>query len=262
MKRNLLFFIISLIACCAQGQELYIGSFYVTSTEEEKLYGDGGDKWANRMPVICDMLNFEDPDVMGLQSLTDSQLSSISKRMTNHDVAGDILYNKKTLTLLASGTVENLLEGSTCTWAKLQKGETAFCVFNMNFSTIESEASSALTRVITVIGEVNTESLPCFVVGKIGTNESTTVYTRLNARYPDCKTKASVVSAEYGTYSGFDLAANHDSERFDFVFASKNVRVKAYGQLEYGYLTQESDGSYKRRHPSTHFPVMAKVTLP
>ena len=239
MKRNILFFIISLIACCAQGQELYIGSFYVTSTEEEKLYGDGGDKWANRMPVICDMLNFEDPDVMGLQSLTDSQLSSIS-----------------------SGTVENLLEGSTCTWAKLQKGETAFCVFNMNFSTIESEASSALTRVITAIGEVNTESLPCFVVGKIGTNESTTVYTRLNARYPDCKTKASVVSAEYGTYSGFDLAANHGSERFDFVFASKNVSVKAYGQLEYGYLTQESDGSYKRRHPSSHFPVMAKVTLP
>lgn len=262
MKRNVLFFIISLIACCAQGQELYIGSYNITSTDEESLIGDGNNKWGNRMPVICDMLNFEEPDVIGLQSLTESQLTSVARRLTNYSQAGYILFNKKALELLSEGTVDNLLEGNSCNWAKLQKGETAFYVFNVSFSTNATEASSSLTRVLTAIGEVNTESLPCFVVGNIGTDETTTIYTRLNARYPDCYTKAETVSAEYGTFSGFDLAANHGSARFDFVFASKNVSVKAYGQLQYGYLSKESDGSYKRRHPSAHFPVMAKVTLP
>ena len=52
MKKTLSFIIISMIASCVFSQDLYIGSFYVTTTDEEKLYGDGGDKWANRLPVI------------------------------------------------------------------------------------------------------------------------------------------------------------------------------------------------------------------
>jgi hypothetical protein len=98
-------------------------------------------------------------------------------------------------------------------------------------------------------------------VGKLGGNEKKNAYTRLNARYYDCYRKASVISAEYGTVNNFDLAANHSADRFDFVFTSKTVTTQAYGQLQYAYYTKESDGSYKRRLPSTHFPVMAKVTL-
>lgn len=242
-------------------EELYIGSFYVTSTDEESLYGDGGDKWANRRNIICEMFNFEQPDVLGLQSLTDAQLKHITRYTTNHDAAGDILYNKTTLTLDTCGTVEEIPEGSTCSWARFRKGETAFYVFNACFSTNLSVATSSATKLLTAIGQINTEGLPCFIVGDLGVNETKTPYTRINSRYPDTYTKAPVKSAEYGTKSDFDLAANHGTERFDFVFASKTVTVKAYGQLQYGYYTKESDGTYKRRLPSTHFPVMAKVTF-
>ena len=262
MKKTFAYIILSMMAYCALAQDLYIGSFYVTTTDEEKLYGDGNDKWALRMPVICDMLNFEQPDVIGLQSLTDNQLTLLSRRLTNHSATGNILYNKKELELLSEGTVADMPEGSTCNWAKLRKGEAAFFVFNVCFASATSVASASVTRVNSAVTEVNTESLPCFVVGNIGTKEGTTIYTRLNARYPDCYTKAAVVSAEYGTFSGFDPAANHSTGRFDFVFASKNVSVKAYGQLQYSYFTQETNGTHKRRLPSTHYPVMAKVTLP
>jgi len=245
----------------AYAQNLYIGSFYVTSSEEESLYGDGNDKWSKRMPCIYEMFNFEQPDVLGLQSLTDTQLSNLSRRMTGYGVAVDILYNKS-LQLDSCGTVSDMPEGSTCSWARLQKDGKAFYVFNICFSTDASIAQTSSTRVRTAIGEINPGGDPCFIVGFLGVNETKTAYSRLTVKFNDCYTKAPVVSAEYGTVNNFDLAANHSTERFDFVFASKTVNVKAYGQLQYGYFTQESDGTYKRRLPSTHFPVMAKVTLP
>lgn len=255
------FSIFNLHFSIAYAEDLYIGSFYVTSTDEETLYGDDGDKWMNRRTTICDMFNFEQPDVLGLQSLTEVQLAYINQRLTNHNAAGDILYSKA-LELDTCGIATDMPAGSTCSWAKLRKGEKSFYVFNVCFSPETSIATTSATRVLTFIGEVNTEKLPCFVIGNIGVNETKTVYTRFSARYYDCYTKATIRSAEYGTVNNFDLAANHGTDRFDFVFAPRNATIKAYGQLQSSYFTKESDGSYKRRLPSTHFPVMAKVTLP
>lgn len=263
MKKTISSLILSLMAFCASAQDLYLGSFYVTTPDEEALYGDGGDKWATRRTPICDMFNFEQPDVLGLQSYTSTQLSDLIRRMTNYKAAGDILYNKNTLTLDSCNVVEDMPEGSTCSWARLQKDGTAFYVFNICFPTDNNTAISSVTKIRSAIADVNTESLPCFIVGFLGVNESSTAYSRLNTRYPDCYTKASVVSTEFGTVNNFDLEANHGTERFDFIFVPRTkITVKAYGQLQYGYYTKDSDGNYKRRLLSAHFPVMAKVTLP
>ena len=261
MKKTLSFIFLSLVAFCAYAQNLYIGSFYVTTTDEESQYGDGNNKWQNRRLTIIDMFNFEQPDVLGLQSFTDAQLNALTLRMTSYAAAGDILYNKA-IELVSNGVVEEMPSGSTCTWAKFQKDEKVFFVFNVCFSTDATIANSSASRVLAAVSEINTENLPSFIIGNLGGSESTAAYTTLTASYSDSFKKASVVSAEYGTKNNFDLAANHGASRYDFVFASKTVTVNCYGQLQYGYFTKESDGSYKRRLPSTHFPVMARVTVP
>ena len=265
MKKTIFTLFLCLASCSllrTHAQNLYIGSFYVTTTDEEKLYGDGGDKWANRRPVICDMFNFEQPDVLGLQSATSVQITQMMQRLTNYTAAGDILFNKTTLQMDTCGVVDEMPEGNTCSWARLRKGEKAFYVFNVCFSTDANVGSTAAARVTTAIGEINTDKLLCFVIGDLGSNEKKAAYTRLATRYYDCYKQAPVVSAEYGTKSDFDLAANHGTDRYDFIFAPRNVSIQAYGQLQYAYFTKEADGSYKRRQLSTHFPVMAKVTLP
>lgn len=250
-----------MLALCASAQDLYIGTFYVTSTDEEALYGDGNNKWMNRKTVITDMFKFEQPDVLGLQSLTSVQLAYIKSAINStHALAEDILY-KRTLELDTCGIVEGLPEGSTASWAKLRKEGKAFYVFNFCFSSELTVATLSATSLISFVNTINTEKLPFFVLGDLGVNETKTAYTRMNARYNDCYVKAPIKSAEYGTKNNFDLAANHGSERYDFIFASKTIIVKAYGQLQSAYFTAESDGSRKRRLPSTHFPVMAKVTI-
>lgn len=261
MKKTISFIIIALVTCSTFAQNLYIGSFYVTTSDEEKLYGDGGDKWATRRNIICDMFNFEQPDVLGLQSVTEAQVGNLTTRMSTYKAAKDILYSR-TLVLEDSGHVSEMPEGSTCFWAKLKKEEKSFYVFNIFFYTDNSIANTSTTRILAAVDEINTEGLPYFVVGNLGSSDKKTPYSRMSTRYQDCYKKAPVVSAEYGTVNNFDLETNHAADRFDFVFASKGVTVNAYGQLQYGYYTHESDGSYKRRLPSTHFPVMAKVTLP
>ena len=261
MKKTISSIIITLLALCVQAQDLYIGTFYVTSTDEEALYGDGADKWAKRKPVICEMLKFEEPDVVGLQSATASQLAQIKSGVGTYNLAGDILY-AKALELDSTNVVDGLPEGNTCTWAKLRKDGKAFYVFNFCFEPTASTALTSATTLVNAVTAINTEKLPVFLLGDLGVSETKTAYSRLKLRYEDCYTKATFKSAEYGTKNNFDLDANHGTERFDFIFVSKTITVKAYGQLQYGYFTQESDGKYKRRLPSTHFPVMAKVTLP
>ena len=261
MKRLLSFITITLMAFCVYAQNLYIGSFYVTTTDEEKLYGDGNDKWATRRNTICDMFNFEQPDVLGLQSVTEAQISNMIQRMTSYKAVGNILYNK-VLELESNGQVSDMPEGSTCSWAKLKKDGKAFYVFNISFSSESGVANASATKIFASVGEINTENAPFFVLGFLGVNDRNTTYNRMSSRYIDCYKKAPVVSAEYGTVNKFNLEANHSADRFDFVFTTRNVTINAYGQLQYGYFTHEADGSYKRRLPSTHFPVMVKVTLP
>ena len=262
MKKTISFIIIALMACCSFAQNLYIGSFYVTTTDEEKLYGDGRDVWTTRRNTIIDMFNFEQPDALGLQSVSQMQITNLVQRMTSYKSAGDILYNSKTLELLDNGQASDMPEGSTCSWAKLKKGDKIFYIFNISFSTESSVANASATRIFSAVGEINTEEAPYFVLGYLGVNDKNTAYSRMSSRYLDCFKKAPVVSAEYGTVNKFNLEANHSTDRLDFIFASRNVTINAYGQLQYAYFTHESDGSYKRRLPSTHFPVMTKVTLP
>lgn len=264
MKKTISLIIASMMAFCTFAQDIYIGSFYVTTTEEEKLFDSGSNKWSLRMTPICDMFNFEQPDVLGLQSLTTQQANNLRTRMTSFAFAENIFYNKSTVQLDTCGLVTDMPEGSTCSWAKLKKGEKEFYVFNACFSTDTNVANASATRLLGAFSEINTENKPCFVVGFLGVNEkgTTTPYGRIKSRFPDTYTKASVVSAEFGTVNNFDLAANHSTERWDFVLASRNITVKAYGLLQSGYYTKESDGSYKRRLLSAHFPVMVKATLP
>ena len=265
MKRSFTLIIISLVALCAAAQDLYIGSFYVTSTDEESQYGDGKDKWSVRKPIICEMFRYEKPDILGLQGATSSQMSTIRtglntgmQGLLSYKLAGNILYNN-TCELDTCNSVEGFPEGCSCSWAKLRKEEKDFYVFNICFT--PDDAYTSANRLRTTITEINTENLPCFIVGSLGTKEATQAYNRITARYNDAYAKAPIISAEYGTVNNFDLENNHSSDRFDFVFTPKTgVTIKAYGQMQNGYYTSESDG-YKRRLPSTHFPVMVKLKM-
>ena len=265
MKRSFTLIIISLMTFCAAAQDLYIGSFYVTTTAEESTFGDGKDKWTTRKSVICDMFRYEKPDVLGLQGGTSSQITGIKSgintgmsSLMSYRLAGDILYNN-TCELDTCGTVEDMPEGCTCSWAKLRKDEKEFYVFNICFT--PDGAYESANRLRSATAAINSGNLKCFVVGYLGDTVSSQAYKRITAKYNDTYTKAPIISAEYGTVNNFDLENNHEADRYDFVFASKSgITIKAYGQLQYGYFTSESDG-YKRRLPSTHFPVMVKLAM-
>ena len=176
MRKSIAFIIISLMTVCVTAQNLYIGSFYVTTNTEEKLYGDGKDKWTERQVHISNLFRYEQPDVLGLQGATTTQQSAIRSKINSgltsvltYKLAQNILYNK-TVELDTCNMVENMPEGSTCSWAKMRKDGKAFYVFNFCFSTENSIATSSASRVRTAIDEINTEGLPVLIVGDLGVN--------------------------------------------------------------------------------------------
>ncbi len=270
MKKSLSFIIICLMAVTATAQNIHVGSFYVTTPTDEKLFGDGNNNWTTRQTHICNLFKFERPDILSLQGATEAQMKTIRSGMNSgmtgvasYNLAGDIIYNN-TVTFDTCGVVTDMPEGSVATWAKFQKDEKTFFVFNVNFSSEGTLSTTSTTRLIAAIGEINPDKLPVFITGLIGCNENAprSAYTRLSSRYYDSYTTSSAVSAEYGTVNNFDIEANHGTDRYDFIFHSKSIITpKAYGQLESGYFTKEADGSYKRRMLSTHFPIMVKATI-
>ena len=165
MKRTISFFIISLMAFCVYAQNLYIGTCYVTTVEEDSISSDKGDKWTNRVSVLCDMFKFEQPDVLGLQAYNSTQLAQIKQRVSTHSAAGDILYNRTKIQMDNCGVVDNLREGCSCSWAKLKIEERYFYVFNFSFTTSTTDAASSATVVRSAVTNINTESLPVFVIG-------------------------------------------------------------------------------------------------
>lgn len=286
MKRMILTLAVALGAFAAHAQQLYIGSYNVTSTAEEGSYGDGNDKWANRMPVICDMFNFEQADVVGMQSMDKDQYADLRSGMAGYQTVGvgaddgeeaglfaPIFCNSATVELLESGhfwlsdtpdkasKFSGAANSQVCTWAKLRKGQSAFYVFNVCLDTNADIAKASASLVLGRMQEMNGDGLPCFLTASIGADEQSEVYAQLAAQLADAYASAGVVSAEYGTLNAFNLASNHGTSRYDFVFAgTSGINVDSYGQLQYGYFTT-SGGNATRRLPSAHFPVMAKATL-
>ena len=114
MKRIILSTIALLFAVVMSAQNLYVGSYNVRNRNggDEK----NGNVWATRCKVMCDMINFEAPDVFGTQEVLVGQLRDMRAALDNYDFIGvgrddgkeageyaAIFYKKDNLKLLHNG---------------------------------------------------------------------------------------------------------------------------------------------------------------
>ena len=72
MKRTILFFAFAFACILVGAQSLYVGSYNIRNQNDYDVQNGNG--WQQRCPVICDMINFETPDVFGSQEVLVGQL--------------------------------------------------------------------------------------------------------------------------------------------------------------------------------------------
>ncbi|MCD8194656.1 MAG: endonuclease/exonuclease/phosphatase family protein, partial [Tannerellaceae bacterium] len=238
-------------------QQLTIGSYNIRyANPEDATQGNG---WEQRLPVISQLIKFNDFDILGAQEVLHPQLNDLLAQLPAGDYTGvgrddgktegeyaPVFYRKDKVTLLRSGhfwlseQTDHPNKGwdavlpRICTWAEFKVKETGLTLwfFNLHMDHIGVEArrQSALL-VLRKIEEMCGEA-PVILTGDFNVDqisESYLVFAHSGTLVDTYETTA-VRYAVNGTFNNFEPNRKDDS-RIDHIFVSPTFRVERYGIL-------------------------------
>ena len=264
MKRFALFAALQLLVMCAAlSQPLTIGSYNV------RLLNDGdqakGEVWDTRCRVMCDLMNFIQPDAFGAQEVTHPQLVDMLAALDGYGVTGRarddgkqqgeyacIFYKKNHLHLLREGTFwlsetpDQVSMGwdavcrRVCSWAKFRRGAFVFYLFNLHMDHVGVVARREAAKLVVQRIRSIAHGAPVVLTGDFNVDQNDEVYRIFadSGLLNDSYTQARLRMAENGTFMGFDPDAKTES-RIDHIFVSPRFKVDNYGVLTDGYWTPD-----------------------
>lgn len=241
----------------------------------------GRHSWANRRPVVAELLRREQPTVLGTQEGLAGQLRDLDADLPDHyDRVGQgrrggdrdefvaLYYDSRRLTLLAHGDFwlsdTPAVPGSRswgnvlprmATWARFadRRTGTEFAVVNTH---LDNQSEPARVRgaelLRTVIGTFDA-ALPVILTGDFNAPaERSAAYRTLTADLTDTWTAAAIRrTPPYATFHGYH-PPRPGGDRIDWILTRGTGAVSSAG-----VNTFTRDG----RFPSDHFPVQALVTI-
>ena len=165
-----------------------------------------------------------------------------------------------------------------CTWGKfkdLQSGR-KFYFFNLHMDHVGRVARrEGAHLVVSKIREIAGKK-PVVLTGDFNVDQTDEIYSIFTESgiLKDSYAAAPVRFAENGTFNDFKPQLK-TSSRIDHVFVSPSIHVEGYGVLTDSYWTPRTDsantqkaadapqeisfGTYTRRNPSDHYPVMVRI---
>ena len=237
---------------------------------------DGDNAWDIRKPATKEMIEREQPDILGLQEALISQLQYIDNNFPNYSRVGvgrddgkeegefmAVYYRNDKFKLLDNGvfwlseTPDSCSMGwdAACkrivTWAKLKDIESkrVFYAFNTHLDHVGEVAreQSILLIVNRIDKIVKKDKAPIFLSGDFNSNVSSPIFDPLKAEMKD--SRAILPESEWETtYNNF---GNGGDSMIDYIFY-KNAEV-----LEFRTL----NGDYGKPYISDHYPVMATFKM-
>ena len=265
MKKYTFTLLFLAITLCISSQNLFVGTYNIRNDNSDDR--KEGNAWPKRCQVICDMMNFEQPDIFGTQEVLVGQLRDLKQGLDGYDCIGvgrddgkeageysAIFYKKDKLKRLDYGnfwlneTPDKPALGwdaaciRICTWGKFQdvKTKLKFFFFNLHMDHVgvvaRREAAKLVVRKIKEIAGCNA---PVILTGDFNVDQHDEIYQIFtqSGLLKDSYTAAKMRFAENGTFQGFKSSLLTDS-RIDHVFVSNRFQVKQYGILTNGYWTE------------------------
>lgn len=244
-------------------------------------------KWDHRKFFISSIIRYHQPDIIGLQEVTVSQLLYFDSILTNFSHAGvgrddgkqggefsPVFFNNNLYehladsTLWLSPTPQQPSRGwdaalpRICTWVKLKdrRNGTIFYVFNTHFDhvgkTAREESAKLLLRQINRIAG----KMPVILTGDFNAEETDTpiaILKGLKEKQGSALSDAMHSSqiphhGSYATFCGFEVKRGIAGGHIDYIFVSAGIKVLTHATLT------DFEGNH---FPSDHFPVMSELKL-
>ena len=248
---------------------------------DESLFHKGEPRpthWANRKLLQVELINVNQPDVIGMQEPHLHQVKYLDEQLPDYgwhgvgradgkekDEFNPIFYKKDKLNLVESGTFwlsETPDKPSRswdagydriCTWVLFQHKKTKeqFYVFNTHF---DSKGKNARVNSAKLLNEKINKMAgdkSVFVTGDFNFQPASAPYAEtISQNLSDSrKIVESEPTGSEGTMNGFRYGATF-KRRIDFIFVNQKVKVKKYEVINY---------SKDEIYPSDHFPVIIKA---
>ena len=279
MKRILLVAILMVCAVVVNAQDLYVGTYNIRYKNKDDSIK--GNVWTKRCQVMCDQINFESPDVLGMQEVLVGQLHDFQRLLDNYSSIGvgrddgkeageyaAIFYKNDRVKLLDSGNfwlnetpdVPKLGWDAACiricTWGKFKDLRTKkkFYFFNLHMDHVGVVARREAAKLVVSRIKEMAQDAPVVLTGDFNVDQTDEIYGIFthSGNLKDSYENARIRFAENGTFNSFKVETKTDS-RIDHVFVSPSFKVEAYG------LRTDSYWAKGRRNLSDHYPVFVKL---
>ena len=279
MKRILLLAILMVSAVVVSAQDLYVGTYNIRYKNKDDSIK--GNVWTKRCQVMCDQINFESPDVLGMQEVLVEQLHDFQRLLDNYSYIGvgrddgkeageyaAIFYKNDRVKLLDSGNfwlnetpdVPKLGWDAACiricTWGKFKDLRTKkkFYFFNLHMDHVGVVARREAAKLVVSRIKEMAQDAPVVLTGDFNVDQTDEIYSIFTQSgiLKDSYDYARIRFAENGTFNSFKVETKTNS-RIDHVFVSPSFKVEAYG------LRTDSYWAKGRRNLSDHYPVFVRL---
>lgn len=268
MKKVTFTLLMLAVATAVSAQSLFVGTYNVRNQNDDDQRDGNG--WPQRVSVICDMINFEQPDIFGTQEAKIGQVRDMLRLLDGYDYIGvaredgkedgehsAIFFKKDYLQLLDHGdfwlseTPDRPGLGwdaacvRICTWGKFRDKRTKmkFYYFNLHMDHVGVVARREGAKlVVKKIQELTDGKRPVILTGDFNVDQNDEIYTiftnsgLLNDSYAVAKQRF----CENGTFNAFKPDLKTQS-RIDHIFLSPKFEVNHYGVLTNCYWTPSAD---------------------
>ena len=297
MKRQLLHLTFLLLAIfAAQAQDLTVCTYnlrYKNGTDT-----DAGNGWNTRRTYLINLVNFQMPDLLGVQEALKAQMDDMANGLSGYAYVGvgrdngttggeysAIFYRKERMVLLDHGDFwlsdwpwkaskgfpsqgGGTLYKRICSWGKFFDKVAGVVVyhFNTHMDLDETNRQQSYYLIKKKIEDmIGSKTVPIIITGDynaVQTGETYQLFHDSGFLY-DCYESAAKSFITNGTCPGFD-ASNFSSvsgafRRIDHIFVTRAFTVNRYAVLNPCYYSTSGSAAYHFRAYSDHSPVLAKL---
>lgn len=274
MKRIYILLLAIISSLSLSAQELVVASYNIRNDNQSDAQRGNG--WAQRCPVICEQIEWNDVDVFGAQEVKRNQIDDMLKELEGYDYVGvgrddgkdrgefsPVFYKRDRFKLLEQGTFwisetpdKVGVKGwdaalpRICSYARLQDKVTKrkFWFFNLHMDHVGVEARREGAKLIARKITEMCGNEPAMVSGDFNVDQNNEAYKTIVSQgvLEDSYEKAEKRFSRNGTFNSFNPNLFTQS-RIDHIFVTKHAKVSHYATLTDGYwiVNPDTPGSIK-----------------
>lgn len=274
MKRIIIYTTFILIAFCLNAQGLFVGSYNIRNKNDwdKKQNND----WLIRVEKICELINFESPDIFGTQEVLNIQLNDMLKLLDRYAYIGvgrddgkeqgeyaAIFYNKERIELLENGDfwlaeqTDSPQKGwdaaciRICTWGKFRDRQTRkeFYFFNLHMDHVGVVARRESAKLVVEKIRQIAKTTSSILTGDFNVDQNNEIYTTFTQSgiLKDSYQVAKYKMIPNGTFNSFNPLLKTNS-RIDHIFVTKDFSVDNYAVMTNMYWLNKNEKKKIKGH--------------